>query len=280
MPPISSVVVPQPPQTSPLPLTAGLVLSPAAEPIPRKLVDKVQSGQFVEMRELLSDNISLVHQLESIQGFSPLNLLGATRIRLREITSLSTWIYCFLGYVAIRTSDPTARDQLAYARLIVREALRHGGAGWLDYDRAFRQQAAADPSLRWNTILPGLQASTMLGHGSSQGAQFCTLCRKVAPGLTVPSSACNHQHSAPPLHLLDADRTMSAYHGIEVPASSQASMHIDTYVRPVSFPSGLKIVPKLPIAPRSNSSVARRCSRVPKLQSTLVPDLLFNCVFT
>ena len=179
MPPISSVVVPQPPQTSPLPLTAGLVLSPAAEPIPRKLVDKVQSGQFVEMRELLSDNISLVHQLESIQGFSPLNLLGATRPRLREITSLSTWIYCFLGYVAIRTSDPTARDQLAYARLIVREALRHGGAGWLDYDRAFRQQAAADPSLRWNTILPGLQASTMLGHGSSQGAQFCTLCREV-----------------------------------------------------------------------------------------------------
>ena len=139
-------------------------------------MDKVQSGQFVEMTELLADNISLVHQLESIQGFSPLNLLGATRPRLREITSLSTWIYCFLGYVAIRTSDPTARDQLAYARLIVREALRHGGACWLDYDRAFRQQAAAD---RWNTILPGLQASTMLGHGSSQGAQFCTLCREV-----------------------------------------------------------------------------------------------------
>ena len=55
--------------------------------------------------------------------------------------------------------DPTTRDQLAYARLIIREALRHGGAGWLDYDRAFRQQAAADPSLRWNTLLPGLLAS-------------------------------------------------------------------------------------------------------------------------
>ena len=78
---------------------------------------------------------------------------------------------------------------------------------------------------------------------------------------------------------VDADRTTSAYHGIEVPASSRASVHIDMHVRPVSFPTGLKIVPKVPIAPRSDSSVARRCSRVPKLQSTLVPDLLLNRVF-
>ena len=94
--PTPSTVVPQPPQP---PLTSGLVLSPAAEPFPRKLVDKVQSGQFVEMRELLADNISLVQQLESIQGFSRLHLVGANRPRLREITSLSTWIYCFLGYM-------------------------------------------------------------------------------------------------------------------------------------------------------------------------------------
>ena len=44
--------------------------------------------------------------------------------------------------MAIRTTDPTTRDQLAYAHLIIREALCHGGAGWLDYDRAFHQQAA------------------------------------------------------------------------------------------------------------------------------------------
>ena len=34
---------------------------------------------------------------------------------------------------------------LAYARLLVREAQRHGGRGWLDYDRIFHQQAALDP---------------------------------------------------------------------------------------------------------------------------------------
>ena len=131
------------------------------------------------MRELLADNIALLHQLEAVHGYSPLHFVGAARPRLREVSSLTTWCFCFLGYMAIRTSDPSTRDQLAYARLIVREALRHGGVGWLDYDRAFRQQAATDPSLRWNTLLPSLQASTILGRGSAQGATFCTLCRAV-----------------------------------------------------------------------------------------------------
>ena len=166
---------------SPLPQTSsstGLILSPAAAPFPRKLVDKVKSGQFVEMRELLSDNIALIQQLEDIQGF-PVHMVGATRPRLREVSSLPTWCYCFLGYVAILIPDPTTRDQLAYARSIIREALRHGGQGWMDYDRAFRQQVAADSSIPWNTLLPGLQAATILRHGRGHGATFCTLCRGV-----------------------------------------------------------------------------------------------------
>ena len=44
-------------------LGAGLTLSPAAEPFPQKLVEKLQSGQFVEMRELLADNMALANQL-------------------------------------------------------------------------------------------------------------------------------------------------------------------------------------------------------------------------
>ena len=158
--------------------TSGLILSPASEPFPQKLVDKVKSGQFVEMRELLSNNIALMQQLEDIQGF-PVATLGAARPRLREVTSLPTWCYCFQGYMAMLTPDPTTRDQLAYARLIIREALRHGGQGWRDYDRAFRQQRAADHTLPWNTLLPGLQAATILGQRRGQGSAFCTLCRGV-----------------------------------------------------------------------------------------------------
>ena len=172
--------------------TSGLVLSPAAESFPRKLVDKVNSGQFVEMRELLSDNIALLHQLEATPGYYPLHLAGVARPRLSDVSSLTTWCYCFLAYMAIRNN----MNQVAYARLIIREALHHGGAGWLDYDRAFRQQATLDPSLRWNTLLPGLLASTMLGRSTGQGALFCTLCRDVDHTWAQCALLCLHHPTA------------------------------------------------------------------------------------
>ena len=53
-------------------LSAGLLFSPASEVIPKKLVDKIRSGKFVEMKELLQDNISLATQLKELQGPSPL----------------------------------------------------------------------------------------------------------------------------------------------------------------------------------------------------------------
>ena len=62
---------------SPVIPSSGLVLLPAAEPFPHKLVDKVKSGQFVEMREPLADNISLVNQREAIPGYPLRHLLGA-----------------------------------------------------------------------------------------------------------------------------------------------------------------------------------------------------------
>ena len=112
------------------PTGAGLTLSPAAETFPRKIVEKAQSGHFMEMKELLADNMALISQLDTVSGLSASQMLGAARPRLREITSLPTWCYCFLGYMALRTSDPATRDQLAYARLLIKEAQRHGGLGW------------------------------------------------------------------------------------------------------------------------------------------------------
>ena len=102
---------------------------------------------------------------------------------------LVTWPYSMLhtyhlctsriGYMAIRTLDPSTRDQLVHG---ICTPCDQGGStplGWLDYDRAFHQQAAADPSLRWNTLQPGLQASTILGQRNRQEASFCTLCHGV-----------------------------------------------------------------------------------------------------
>ena len=191
--------------TSTLSPQPGLTLSPAAETFPKRLVDKVRSGQFVEMKELLTDNMSLISQLEAVQGTSAAQMLGPNRPRLREVSSLATWCYCFLGYVAIRTTDPSTRDQLAYARLLIKEAQRHGGQGWLDYDRAFRQQVEGDASIRWNTLIPGLQAATILGQRSSQGS-FCTLCRGMDHTRTQCALSCLEPSGTSPQQLSSRSR--------------------------------------------------------------------------
>ena len=153
----------------------GLILSPSADPIPHRLVQRIQSGEFVEMRDLLADNVSLHTQLENLHGQTTVASTSIPfRPRLREVPSLISWTYCFL---AVRSGDPQTRDLLAYCRLLIREALRHGGNGWQEYDRSFRRQAAIDPSMQWNTLQPGLQAATLVGSGGTPGV-YCHICRE------------------------------------------------------------------------------------------------------
>ena len=77
------------------------------------------------------------------------------------------------------------REMLFYCRLIIPEALRHGGDGWLEYDRTFWCQAAVDPSLPWHSLVPGLQAATILNARPSGGGSFA---RFAASPITQPVS--------------------------------------------------------------------------------------------
>ena len=170
---ISSRLPVMPPRVSHLPLLSPIlpfphhrmilmIFSPAVDSIPYRIVQRIQAGEFVDMRDLLANNISLHNQLEDLHGQTQIASTPASlRPRLREIPSLSSWMYCFAAYMTVRTGDTQTREMLAYCRLIIREALRHGSNGWPEYDHIFRCQAAIDSSLPWNTLVPGLQDSTL-----------------------------------------------------------------------------------------------------------------------
>ena len=77
----------------------GLILSSALQPIPGRVVRRIRSGEFIKMRDLLSDNAALHEQLESIQGplLSAVTPAGL-RPRVREVPSLISWVFCYLAY--------------------------------------------------------------------------------------------------------------------------------------------------------------------------------------
>ena len=75
----------------------GIILSSALQPIPARLTRRILSGEFVEMRDLLMDNMALHDQLESVQGpLLGVTTTGALRARLREVPSLISWVFCCL----------------------------------------------------------------------------------------------------------------------------------------------------------------------------------------
>ena len=167
----TSALLPPPKQ----PGQGAVVLSSALPPISAKLAQKIKSQQFVAMKELLTDNMALYSQLEDLPTQATLT---ARPHRLREIESPLSWVFCFLAYLAVRTSDRETRDMLTYARLVIREAQCHGGAGWLEYDKWFRQQQAALTTPQpWCELNASLHAATVMSLRAGD-RKLCRLCRE------------------------------------------------------------------------------------------------------
>ena len=95
------------PLSAPPATKAGpLVISPALPPIPAKIVERVQSGFFVNFKKFLADNVLLVQRLQELSysgahlSFLSQSLSGNSR--LREINDLLTWASWFLAFMATR----------------------------------------------------------------------------------------------------------------------------------------------------------------------------------
>ena len=99
-------------------------------PIPHRIVIKAQSGQFVDMSNFLSDNMASLQQLEAFGIQSTVSAFpGTPRPRLRDVSTLPLWLFCFLAYnMAVCTGDAHTRSMLAYASLIKGMV---GQVGWI-----------------------------------------------------------------------------------------------------------------------------------------------------
>ena len=166
---------PPPPPTS----TPSFVLSKASAPIPGKLVAKVQSLQFIEMRELLPDDIALLERLAALPNTSALSH-GQRHTPQREVSSLLTWVCAFTTDIAIMAEmrPDLIKSRLAYMCNIVREASRFGGDGWKTYDYVFRSQAAVDPSMDWAELNPSMLMAFMAARPTSNTKPLCHLCQE------------------------------------------------------------------------------------------------------
>ena len=86
----------------------------------------------------------------------------------------------------------------AYQALIIGEARRCGGKGWLMYDVGFRQQISSLEAADFSKLNQSLFATTMLAYGSQQACPRCYL-----PDHTQDECALNTNRAVPIVQMAD-----------------------------------------------------------------------------
>ena len=118
-------------------------MRPWFHPVPYKTVVAITSGQFVQLALLLSkpDDASAGPTI-SLDG--RVIIAPATRPP-RRLSDIVLWLQAFSIYasVLVATFPGRARDLWAYQLLILRTYAQFRGLAWLNYDKAFRHNAAA-----------------------------------------------------------------------------------------------------------------------------------------
>ena len=126
-------------------------------PVPARLVGRIWNDDYIDMAELLRDNLEAERRGNS-GNTQQSGLPGGSHSKplRREVPDVLSWAQCFGVYigVVVEKYPDRVKQLLAYQATVLREARRCGGSCWRSYDAMFRQLAAADPSTDWSRLNP------------------------------------------------------------------------------------------------------------------------------
>ena len=190
------------------PHNEAFVVGPGFHPVPYKTVVAITSGQFVQLASLLSkpDDASAGPTI-SLDG--RVIIAPATRPP-RRLSDIVQWLQAFSIYasVLVATFPGRARDLWAYQLLILRTYAQFRGLAWLNYDEAFRRDAAARHITDWSSMHLELYnyhtsatvrvqpSQELVARQESSGAvSGTTICRSWNSGRCIGTRAfCRYLH--------------------------------------------------------------------------------------
>ena len=115
---------------------ALLAIGAGLPPVPQKLVNKIQAGEFVEMVNISKEQDGSSDEKKGLKQ------------RRRQVMSILEWVQCFSIYIVVigEKSPERVKDLLGYQALLLEAHMEYEGGTWMGYDRSFRQSVAASPS--------------------------------------------------------------------------------------------------------------------------------------
>ena len=146
------------------PTGPAVSVSPALQPVPGYLVDKIKEGKFVDFNLLRPYNLKKLPVAEPNQ----LQLTKLFRTEFRKIQNFVDWVEAWAVYAGIiaKESPEKVASLISYFLLLSSAQRDVPGSGWLDYDVAFRKYVVDNPSSNWGEVIPTLWMTTVLTRGS------------------------------------------------------------------------------------------------------------------
>ena len=192
-------------------LDQSFVVGPGFSPVPAKLVAQIVGGKYVDLSDLLAPNLQQREPEPQLMFDGRLVLTLQPKRQRRRIEDIASWMEAFSIFSLVLSSHFPHRwkDLTQYQLLILRTHRHFSGKVWLNYDRAFREHAAATKLTDWscmNVQLFNFHAAGSSSRGSSyaqpaeasepSGSSFSsTLCKSWNRGrCTAPVNPCRYAH--------------------------------------------------------------------------------------
>ena len=142
------------PSLAALPLQQPFVVGPGYSPVPYKVVSQITAGKFVNLEDLLAENITPNESEPQLWFDGRLVLSHTPKKPKRQISDITLWMEAFsIFYLILCSYFPHRwRDLTSYKLLILRTYRQFSGFCWLNYDRAFREHAAAVKLTDWSAM--------------------------------------------------------------------------------------------------------------------------------
>ena len=116
-------------------LSKAFLAGPGYAPVPYKLVSKITARHFVDLVDLLPDNIR-AQEIEPQAFLEGKLVVSGPKKPVIEIADIVTWIEAFtIFYMILSHTFPSPRKDLnQYKLLIIQTARRFSDKSWLHYD--------------------------------------------------------------------------------------------------------------------------------------------------
>ena len=122
-------------------MTSTLIPGSSIPPVPPNLVQKIESGVFIELGDLVPNHLGFQETVRS-------------KSKQHPVTNISEWLQAFTMYVSVIAKKQPQRvpDLISYQFLMLEARNEYQGNCWLAHDMHVRQQASSLPNCKWSTI--------------------------------------------------------------------------------------------------------------------------------